>query len=77
VHPLARSSRCEAFYYCERGQFEFVVANNTFQVGPGDLVEVKANEWYGYSNKTSESARLLNFDVPPYAASALEYQKSE
>jgi mannose-6-phosphate isomerase-like protein (cupin superfamily) len=77
VHPLARSSSCESFYYCERGQFEFVVANNSFHMGTGDLIEVKANEWYGYSNKTSEPARLLNFDVPPYVASAVEYQKSE
>jgi quercetin dioxygenase-like cupin family protein len=76
VHPLARSTKCETFYYCDSGELEFEVSNQHFHVAPGDLVEIKSNEWYGYRG-TLEPARLLSFNVPPYEASATEYKESQ
>jgi quercetin dioxygenase-like cupin family protein len=73
VHPLARSTKSEMFYYCASGELEFEVNDRHFQVSPGDLVEIKANEWYGYLT-TAGPARLLSFNVPPYEASAIEYR---
>jgi mannose-6-phosphate isomerase-like protein (cupin superfamily) len=75
VHPLARSTKCETFYYCDSGELEFEVSDQNFHVSPGDLVEIKANEWYGYRT-TSGPARLLSFNVPPYEPSATEYRDS-
>jgi mannose-6-phosphate isomerase-like protein (cupin superfamily) len=75
VHPLARSRKCETFYYCDSGELEFEVNDRRFLVKPGDLVEIKANEWYAY-HTSSTPARLLSFNVPPYDASATEYQES-
>jgi mannose-6-phosphate isomerase-like protein (cupin superfamily) len=75
VHPLARSTKCETFYYCDSGDLEFEISNQQFHVKPGDLVEIKANEWYGYQT-TSGPAKLLSFNVPPYEASATEYRDS-
>lgn len=76
VHPPARSTKCETFYYCESGELEYEIEGQKFHVGPGDLVEIEASEWYGYSNDTSAPARLLSFNVPPYDQSATEYKDS-
>ena len=76
IHPLARSRKCETFYYCDSGELEFEVNEQHFQVTPGDLVEIKANEWYGYRGG-SEPARLLSFNVPPFDASATEYKEDQ
>jgi quercetin dioxygenase-like cupin family protein len=75
VHPIARSTKCETFYYCDSGELEFEVNDQHFQVKPGDLVEIKPNEWYGYRTGNAP-ARLLSFNVPPYEASATEYRES-
>ena len=48
VHPIARSTKCETFYYCDSGELEFDVNNQRFQVKAGDLVEIQPNEWYAY-----------------------------
>ena len=76
MHPLARSTKCETFYYCDSGELDFEVNEQHFHVSAGDLVEIKANEWYGYQG-TSKPARLLNFNVPPFEASATEYKDGQ
>jgi quercetin dioxygenase-like cupin family protein len=75
VHPVARSTKCETFYDCDSGELEFEVNDRHFLVKPGDLVEIKANEWYAYRT-SSTPAGLLSFNVPPYDASATEYRVS-
>ncbi|MGA3214975.1 MAG: cupin domain-containing protein [Acidimicrobiales bacterium] len=75
VHPIARSTKCETFYYCDSGELEFDVNNQRFQVKAGDLVEIQPNEWYAYRADTVP-ARLLSINVPPYDASAIEYRES-
>ena len=74
-HPLARSSRCEAFYYCVRGSVEFEVEGTQAVLHPGDLVAVEANEWYRY--RAPEEAVLLCFNVPPYDPSSYEFRNDE
>ena len=48
MHPPAAFEKCETFYYCDSGELEFEVNEQHFHVSPGDLVEIEANEWYGY-----------------------------
>lgn len=74
VHPPARSTKCETFYYCDNGELEYEIEGRQFHLKPGDLIEIKANEWYGYRNDTSANARLLSFNVPPYDQTATEYK---
>jgi mannose-6-phosphate isomerase-like protein (cupin superfamily) len=73
-HPQARSTKCETFYYCDRGALEFDVNGQQFRVTPGDLVVIEPNEWYSYRNESSAPGRLLSFNIPPYDASATEIQ---
>ncbi len=74
-HPLARSRKCEAYYYCVRGSVEFEVDGTQAVLHPGDLVAVETNEWYRY--RALEEAALLCFNVPPYDPSSYEFRNSE
>lgn len=76
VHPPARSTRCETFYYCQDGELRYGVAGSEFVVKAGDLVEIKPNEWYWYRNDTEKPVRLLSFNVPPFDPSAVEYKEA-
>jgi quercetin dioxygenase-like cupin family protein len=71
-HPVARSTKCETYYYCVRGQIAFEVGGEGGVLRPGDLLVVEPNEWYGYS--ADAPAVLLSFNVPPYDAGASEYR---
>jgi quercetin dioxygenase-like cupin family protein len=71
-HPVARSTKCETYYYCVRGKVDFEVGGKGGVLGPGDLLIVEPNEWYSY--RTGDSALLLSFNVPAWDAAASEYR---
>jgi mannose-6-phosphate isomerase-like protein (cupin superfamily) len=76
THPLARSSKCETFYYCQAGELEFEVDNRTATVHAGDLVAIAPLEWYRYRNTSNETVRLLSFNTPAYDPAATQIAPS-
>ena len=76
-HPVARSTKCGTFYYCDHGELEFDAGGQQFRVSPGDLVVLEANEWYSYRNDSGQPARLLSFNVPAYDAAATQVREAD
>jgi len=75
THPVARSTMCATFYYCDRGELEFDSGGRQVRVSRGDLVVVGQGEWYSYRNDSAQPVRLLSVNVPAYDASATEIQE--
>jgi mannose-6-phosphate isomerase-like protein (cupin superfamily) len=72
LHPVARSTLCETFYYCLAGTLEVVADGKQVTLSAGDLVVIEPGEWYSYRNDSAFPVRLLSFNVPPYDAHATE-----
>ena len=72
-HPVARTTKCETYYYCVRGEVAFEAGGRSGVLQQGDLLVVDANEWYSYS--TEEPALLLSFNAPPWDPSGAEYRE--
>lgn len=75
LHPLARSTKCETFYYCDRGELDFEVEADRFHVKTGDLVVIEPGQWYRYHNASGGPVRLLSFNIPPYDPAATEIRE--
>jgi mannose-6-phosphate isomerase-like protein (cupin superfamily) len=72
IHPVARSTLCETFYYCLAGALDFEAGGRQHKVSAGDLVLIEPGEWYSYRNDSALPCRLLSFNVPPYDADATQ-----
>jgi mannose-6-phosphate isomerase-like protein (cupin superfamily) len=73
THPEVRSTLCETYYYCcEGGTLQFRVGEREITLSGGDLIVIEPGEWFSYRNPAAQAARLLSFNVPPYAAEATE-----
>lgn len=74
-HPLARSTKCESYYYCDHGELDFEIEPDLFHVSAGDLVVIQPGQWYSYHNTSVSPVRLLSFNIPPYDAAAIEIRE--
>ena len=66
VHPRAKSTKSDKYYFCTSGSVEFTCeGQETNLLSPGLLV-IPANEWFEYRNESNETACLLLVHVPPF-----------
>lgn len=74
-HPLARSTRSEAYYYCVNGSVAFEVEGRRDVLHAGDLLIVELNEWYRY--EALEESALVAFSAPAYDPASYEFRADD
>ncbi len=62
--PSRENAKDHRMYICFQGEIEFVVGEETFRLGVGDVVHIDKGETYGFHNGGYEEARLLLIRVP-------------
>ena len=66
VHAKAKSTKCDKYYFCTGGSVAFTGEGLQVQLASSNLLVIPANEWFEYTNATSDTARLLLVHVPPF-----------
>jgi quercetin dioxygenase-like cupin family protein len=61
--PHAHSREIEAIYVLE-GELTFYVENESFQLGPGCLINLPRGVVHSFKNQGTETARMLDLVVP-------------
>ncbi len=66
VHARAKSTKSGKYYFCTHGSVAFTGEGQQVQLVASNLLAIPANEWFEYTNETSDAARLLLVHVPPF-----------
>ena len=62
--PSRENAKDHRMYICFQGEIEFVVDDDTFRLGVGDVLHIDKGETYGFHNGGYEEGRLLLIRVP-------------
>lgn len=62
--PSRENAKDHRMYICFQGEIEFVVDDETFRLGVGDVVHIDKGETYGFHNGGYQEGRLLLIRVP-------------
>ncbi|WP_294565849.1 cupin domain-containing protein, partial [uncultured Arthrobacter sp.] len=62
--PLHMHSREDEFTVVTHGQIGFLLGEDVFQAGPGELVRKPRDQWHTFWNSGDEPARVLEIISP-------------
>lgn len=76
-HEMARSRKSDKLYICTEGTVSFHVKDEDIELAARDLLVIRKNEWFNYSNDTGNTARLTLIHVPPFDLESEEFREQE